>query len=273
MSDTPQPVISGTPHAVLDVRATETFQLGHRPEAANIPLEELEARIHELPRRERALLVVDADPARAAQAVALLRARGFDARPGELGGEMAAGPARVRLWEPNPFLAEVLPEIVAARPGGRALDLACGSGRDAVAMAAAGLAVSAVDILPDAIARARDLARRCGVALDARVRDLERDPIADVDAWDAIVVVSYLQRSMLPAIRRAVRPGGFVVYQTFLVEQRVRFGKPSNPSYLLEPGELRAAFDGWEVRRDREGLEEPRRFVASLFARKPDRGR
>jgi SAM-dependent methyltransferase len=258
------------------------FCAGHHPEAANVPLEELAARVHELPRRGREIRVLDDDPGRAARAVALLRERGFDAAEAapEAAGPRVGGRARVRLWEPNAFLAEVLPEVAAERPGGRALDLAAGSGRDAVFLALAGFRVTAVDLLPDALERARDLARREGTAIATAVRDLERGPAdvaleglpgADPEApgFDLVLVVSYLHRPLLPAIRRAVRPGGFVVYETFLAEQAAMFGKPRNPAHLLAPGELRGHFSDWYVRKYREGLTAPRRLAASLFARKP----
>jgi SAM-dependent methyltransferase len=262
----------------LDVRPADLFLAGHRERAGSVPLEELASRVHELPGRARRLLVIDPDPARAEEAAALLRARGFDAAPAsaaeeETAGPIRAGPARVRLWEPNAFLAAALPEIAAAvrLPGARAVDLAAGSGRDAVYLAAAGFAVTAVDILPDALERARDLAAREGVAIETRVGDLAREPIIDeIGASDLVVVVSYLERSLFPAIRRAVRPGGFLVYETFLLKQRELFGRPRNPAHLLEPGELRNLFSGWEIRAYREGLAGPRRHVASLFARRPE---
>lgn len=247
-----------------------------------MPLEEIEARVHELPPRDRPLFVVDDDPRRVERALALLRERGFAAAPAPAGlsaRPLVAGSQRVRLWEPNAFVAECLPEVLAdlrepasrgrvARPAS-AIDLAAGSGRDAVFLAQAGMRVLAVDILPDALERARDLARREGVALETRRMDLERDPFPEGERWDLVLVVNYLQRSLFEAIRRAVAPGGFVIYETFLERQRDLFGKPANPAHLLAPGELRGYFEGWEVRRDREGLAAPRRFVASLFARKP----
>lgn len=217
--------------------------------------------------------VYDEDPARVARAVAALRERGFEASAaGPLEGreDWIGGPARVRLWEPNPFLAECLPRIVEeVRVEPRALDIACGSGRDAVFMAFGGFAVTALDVLPDALARARDLARRSGVALETRLHDLEREPLEDEAAYDLVLVVSYLQRSLMPAIRRAVRPGGFVVYETFLARQAEIFGKPRSPDHLLAPGELAAEFADWRVIEDREGLAAPRRLAASLLARKP----
>jgi SAM-dependent methyltransferase len=68
-----------------------------------------------------------------------------------------------------------------------------------------------------------------------------------VDAFDLIVVTRYLQRNLFASIRRAVKPGGFVLYETFTVAQRLLGSGPRSADHLLEPGELRREFDGWDV--------------------------
>ncbi len=62
-----------------------------------------------------------------------------------------------------------------------------------------------------------------------------------------IVVTRYLQRNLFHALRGAVRPGGVVLYETFTTAQRALGTGPTSPDHLLEPGELRRAFDGFEV--------------------------
>jgi SAM-dependent methyltransferase len=256
---------------------------GHAPGAASIPLAELAGRVHELPDRDEPFAVYDDDPTRLARALALLRERGFERASACVlapGRAVQTGPSRVRLWRPNPFLAEVLPALLPRLPGkpGRALDVAMGTGRDAVFLALHGLEVSGLDLLPDAVERATDLARRNGVSIRARVLDLETDPPpADAippGAYDLVVVFRYLHRPLLPAIRAGVRPGGFVVYETFTTRQRELFGKPRRDAFLLDPGELGASFAaaGFEVEVAREGLAGPRRHVASVVARRPGPG-
>ena len=66
-------------------------------------------------------------------------------------------------------------------------------------------------------------------------------------AFDLVVVTRYLQRDLLPSLRAAVKPGGYVVYETFTVLQRALGTGPTSPDHLLEPGELRGFFDGWDV--------------------------
>ncbi len=122
-------------------------------------------------------------------------------------------------------------------PGSEVLDLACGSGRHARALAALGCHVDAVD---------RDPA--CGLALAGvpgvrfRALELERAPWPLEDQrYDAVVVANYLHRPTLPLLARALRDGGILVYETFAAGNE-RFGRPSNPDYLLAPFELAACF-------------------------------
>ena len=135
---------------------------------------------------------------------------------------------------PSAWVMRWAPQI---RPGGLVLDLACGAGRHARALAALGFEVSAVD---------RDIAAFTepppGVAvLEA---DLEAGPWPYPGvAFDAIVVTNYLHRPLLPVLAGSLVPGGVLVYETF-ARGNERFGKPSNPAFLLEPGELLEAVRG-----------------------------
>jgi len=268
-----QPV--GAQDALLDVRREADFLRFHHPQAANIPLEELADRIHELPRPYEALTVFDTSADRAEQAVADLRSRDRTEIKTVVGeewlhtGPVVSGPASVRLWRPHGLLTESIHDVHRRLEPPRALDIACGAGRDAVYLALAGFAVDAFDILPDAIDRCRDLARRNGVAVNAMVRDVERDLDLGRDCYDLICVFNFLHRPLMPAIAAAVRPGGLVVYETFLLGQRERFDKPRSDKYLLQPEELPSYFENSERLVYREGLASPRRWAASLIARKP----
>ena len=113
------------------------------------------------------------------------------------------------------------------------LDLACGSGRHARYLAARGCRVEAVD--RDAAA----LAALAGVAgITARLADLEGAawPYAG-RAFDAVVVTNYLHRPLLPLISAILAPGAVLIYETFRAGNE-SYGKPSNPAFLLRPGEL-----------------------------------
>ena len=116
--------------------------------------------------------------------------------------------------------------------------MACGKGRHALLLAAAGFAVTAVDRDEDALDRLRAQAVR--LELDVRVEaiDLEAPGVVlDAARFDLVVVTRYLHRPLVPQLVEALAPGGMLVYETFLVGQAER-GHPRNPAFLLEPGEL-----------------------------------
>lgn len=263
---------------LLDVRREPDFLRAHHPNAANIPLEELDARIHELPRPYEPLTVFDTSQTRAEQAADDLKSRGRDDTNVIHGeewlhtGPVVSGPATVRLWRTHDLLVEavkLMPPAATSASKPRALDLACGAGRDAVFLAMQGFDVDAFDILPDALDRCRDLAKRNGVTVNTDVRDVEQTPNLGKGVYDLICVFNFLHRPLMPAIAEAVPPGGLIVYETFLAGQRERFGKPRSDDKILKLSELPTYFDKWEQLTYREGLTNPRRFAASLIARKP----
>ena len=133
--------------------------------------------------------------------------------------------------EPSPWVARFAP---LAPEGAGALDLACGRGRHSRLLLDLGHRVLAVD---------RDISGLGDLGghprLEAVQCDLESgDPPRFLkQRFGAIVVTNYLHRPLLPAIRAAVAPGGILIYETF-AEGNARFGKPSNPDFLLRPGEL-----------------------------------
>lgn len=123
------------------------------------------------------------------------------------------------------------------RPGGAVLDVACGGGRHARWLAELGFEVDAVDRDPGLFA-----APPPGVTLLRA--DLEGGPWPYAGRrFDAIVVTNYLHRPLLATLADSLEPGGVLVYETF-ARGNERFGKPSNPDFLLAPGELLAAVAG-----------------------------
>jgi SAM-dependent methyltransferase len=131
---------------------------------------------------------------------------------------------------PSAWVLRWAPLIAA---GGRVLDLACGSGRHACALAASGHVVDAVDRDP---ARIRTLAPVAHVT--AVCADLEAGewPFRDV-RYAGVVVTNYLHRPLFPVLLDALAPGGVLIYETFAAGNE-RFGRPSNPEFLLRAGEL-----------------------------------
>lgn len=136
--------------------------------------------------------------------------------------------------EPSPWVVKHLPLI---RKGGRVLDLACGSGRHAIWIAQQGYQVDAVD---------RDVQAVSGMVgmdnINIIVLDLEAGEWLRPDQrYDGIVVSRYLYRPLLPILPEILNPGGVLIYETFM-EGNGRFGKPSNPDFLLLHDELLALY-------------------------------
>lgn len=170
---------------------------------------------------------------------------------------------------------------------GDAIDVACGKGRNALWLAARGFNTLAVDRDATAMVQLRDDAKHRNLPLRTEVADLEESgrpegrplptgrgfddpalparngPLAAA-AFDVVVVVHYLHRPLFPVLTAALRPGGVLVYETFTRAQALR-GKPTNPAFLLEPGELRGLVAPLEVIEAREGEFEGK-MLASVIA-------
>jgi SAM-dependent methyltransferase len=140
-------------------------------------------------------------------------------------------------------------------PGASVLDVACGGGRHARYFARRGATVDAVD---------RDASLvdvfRGETAVRFLAADIEGGPWPyDGRRFDAVIVTHYLHRPLFPVLRNSVADGGVLIYETFAHGNGV-FGKPSNPAFLLRPGELLETFgDGFFVVAFEDGLlEAPR---------------
>jgi SAM-dependent methyltransferase len=152
--------------------------------------------------------------------------------------------------------------------GGVALDVACGEGRHALWLAERTFATTALDRDEALVLRVAEEAARRGLRLQAQAADLEDGSFALAESvYDVIVVVHYLHRPLFPGLLAALRPGGVLVYETFTRAQAER-GKPTNPAFLLEPGELLERVRPLDVLDSREG-EFDSRMVASVVAQRP----
>jgi len=154
---------------------------------------------------------------------------------------------------------------------GPVLDLACGEGQNGLFLAARGFPVMLWDISPEALKKAGAAADAMGLAPDLKRVDLEQEGVNPLsqDAYGAILVFRYLHRPLIPCIRKGLMQGGLLFYETFTIAQPP-FGKPRNPDFLLQPGELFQWFRDWEVIHQFEGiLENPKRAVAQIVCRKP----
>lgn len=168
--------------------------------------------------------------------------------------------------EAEPFLVEMLGRV----PRGIALDVAAGRGRNALAMARAGIRVVAVDWSNPAMLALGTAARTERLVVWPVVANLDNLHLKD-ESLDAIVNINFLDRALFPKFSRALRPGGVLIAETFLIDQ-AGIGHPSNPRFLLAHGELRELVAGLEIEQYREGLvnypDGTRAFRASVMARR-----
>ena len=148
---------------------------------------------------------------------------------------------------PSPFIVEWTGRI-ARECGGhpRGLDVAMGRGRHAVPLARAGFRTFGVDVNVEAVREAMAAGRREGLHVNGWCADLTQYPLPR-GQFDLVLVSRYLQRELFPDLRAAVVPGGVVIYETFTTNQRALGRPPTSPDHLLEPGELRELFDGFDV--------------------------
>jgi SAM-dependent methyltransferase len=146
------------------------------------------------------------------------------------------------------------------RPGGRVLDVACGSGRHLRWLAEQGFLLTGIDRDPKA-AQDKPAGARVLIA------DIEGDPWPLPDQrFDAVIVTNYLWRTLWPALRGALADDGVLIYETFALGQET-VGKPSRPDFLLQPGELLSAFAGLRVVAFEDGFEATGpRFVQRIVA-------
>jgi len=151
---------------------------------------------------------------------------------------------------------------------GRALDLACGTGRNALWLAEHGWSVTAVDGSPVAIDILRSRASKRAVTVDAKVADLEKSEYRIEDSsWDLIAMCYYLQRNLFEPAKQGIAPGGILLAIVHITEPG---GEPT--AHRLRPGELERYFQGWEILHRHEGKASDKahlRPVAEIVARRP----
>jgi SAM-dependent methyltransferase len=144
-------------------------------------------------------------------------------------------PTHASIANPSAWVARFSPLIT---PRGRVLDLAAGSGRHSLHLANLGFSVLAVD--RDAVALDALAQLNPSLAIDIEQLDLEGPtwPLADRSGlFDAVVVTNYLYRPYLELLPDLLAEGGVLIYETF-AHGNAAFGKPSNPDFLLQTGEL-----------------------------------
>lgn len=234
--------------------------------AVNIPVAELESRQYELPAKGSRVNVAEVGDATTA-AVEWLIANG------RVAGRAAASPAPVgehqalRLWQPNPFLMEVAPQLKV----GAAADLGCGCGREAVWLAVNGWKVLATDRLEELFRLGKSLASRyCPDDVQSGITWQHVDlsfALPDITSFDLILNLFYFDRALLTKVAASMKVGASLVIEAFTDTHRRERGKPRGPELVATSGELLGLLPGLEVRHFDEAWHHGR-HTAQLWATK-----
>lgn len=164
-------------------------------------------------------------------------------------------------------------ELLSDQPGGAALDLACGNGRNALFLTRFGFDVEAIDISDVAIRWLEAHSRKEGLSIRARAGDLATEAFPG-EKYQVIMNFNFLDRRLFAVIEAALAPGGLVFFETFTLDHIRKLGSTMPEAFVLQPGELLRAFPGLQILDSREGIfvessKARQRAVASVAARKP----
>jgi len=167
--------------------------------------------------------------------------------------------------EPASFLKENLSRL----PRGKALDLAMGVGQNAIFLAENGYKVIGIDSSQVAVEKAKKYAKEKGVSIRAIQADLTSYSLPE-NEYDVILNFYFLERSLIPQIKKALKKGGVVVFETYTLEHQ-KYDRPFNPDYLLKENELLHSFLDFKVIFYQDGVVESdgkKKAIASLLAEK-----
>jgi tellurite methyltransferase len=173
-------------------------------------------------------------------------------------------------YEPRETPSALLTEWLDDRSPGKALDLACGTGRNSLYLAEKGYDVTAIDISPRAIAMAERISREKGLEINWIIADLDNHAIQG--QYDLIVIsFFYVHKNMVPPIIDALNRGGRLLYENHMLPPSSA-DEDQKHRFHFKPGELRELFPGLKVisyeerRVDGEGGRPS--YLASLVAQK-----
>jgi SAM-dependent methyltransferase len=178
------------------------------------------------------------------------------------------------------LLEQYLPLLSKANEEFPVLDLACGSGRNGLYLVKNNIPTVFSDIKSDALVViknnfAKEELNRKNHLVQYWQVDFEQPNhhVLNNKKYTGILVFNYLHRPLIPQIKNAIIPGGFVFYETFTTKQS-QYGRPSNPDFLLRSGELLEHFSDWKIHHHFEGVVEgensqTKKAIAQLIAEKP----
>lgn len=166
----------------------------------------------------------------------------------------------------SPVLLGLKEELLARE--GRALDLACGDGRNSFYLARLGFKVDAVDISYEKVRRSKETAKSKGLNINFWVADLCSFPLP-INRYDILLNINFLMRELIDPIHHALKPGGLLVFHTYTLEDpyyKTKFN--TYPERFLRPKEILSFFPSYRIWNYYEGPFEGRE-IASLVAEKP----
>lgn len=167
--------------------------------------------------------------------------------------------------EPSLFLKQQVHEL----PRGMALDLAMGTGRNAIFLTENGYVVDGIDSSEVAVEKVRFFAQRESLPINAKHANLTNYQILE-NTYDVILNFYFLERSLFPHIMKGLKQGGMLLFETYTIEQP-EYGRPHNPAYLLKPNELLQSFMELHIIYYHERIDKQKggtKAIASLLAQK-----
>jgi len=166
----------------------------------------------------------------------------------------------------------LLTDWIDAIPPGRAMDVACGAGRNALYLAERGFGVDAVDISGEALERARDTGRQMGLSVNWVEHDLD-EPLELDSRYQLILIIRYVNLPLIGRLTANLAPGGFLMCEQHMVSEEEVIG-PANPAYRVRPGDLISTAQGMRILHLEEGMvEDPdgqTAALARLVAQRPE---
>ena len=274
---------------LIDCRREEDFIKGHHRQACHIDANDLFKRMHELPQKASPVALIGCVES-LKTATAFLKDKAYQISNTTIydrdhrqqlitQGLWQTGPSSIRLWQASPMIehfCELLSKHPAANIKSIGLDIACGSGRDMVYLALQGWQMHGIDYQSEALQRTTRLAQNNQVAVQAYQHDLESDTNALQNltqqglpaAFDLITVWRYLHRPLLTTLQARLKPGGYLIYQTFM-QGCEKISSPKNPNYLLAKNELANTFSQLNIiKNDIHHLQDGRP-VSAFIAQRP----
>jgi 2-polyprenyl-3-methyl-5-hydroxy-6-metoxy-1,4-benzoquinol methylase len=168
--------------------------------------------------------------------------------------------------DPSRYLVDHLDLIMANVPGTKALDIACGEGRNSIFLAKLGFQVSGLDISVAGLEKGRQWMEREGVTIDFRTANLEQFEFTE--QYDLILNCNFLLRDLIPKSVAALSTGGIIVFDTLVDSPFVP--NTHKKEYLLQPGELVRIFQGFpgEILTHEEKLHDEMPTAKLIFRKK-----